>query len=236
MSEPVKKVTDAKLTECLAAGGGVCPFCGSDKTECLNSEHQDDVVIESYACCTEDCPGSTSGWRQILSLSEIYVNEDDVAEGETGYSKGPVLPPLDVHELVYRDGILDIKASHPLFVLFATECAKMLNELKAENFLTLTMEHEDIGHFSVIIQKVPGKTPNEKLLAQDKIIEALHVRAEHAESDYHALAEAAGKLAEAIEDFMPRVSFGFAIDADIAAEVVLKDVLAAVRTLLPKES
>ena len=126
MSEPVKKVTDAKLTECLAAGGGVCPFCGSDKAECLNSESQDDVVIEKWACCTDGCPGNVRGWTQILSLSEIYVSEDDVAEGD--------------------------------LMLLTQECTRL-------------------------------------------IIEALH-----------------------------------AIDADIAAEVVLKDVLAAVRTLLPKES
>ena len=93
MSEPAKKVTDARLSECLVKGGAICPFCGSDKAECLNSEHQDDVVIEKWACCTEGCPGNVRGWTQILSLSEIYVSEDDAAEGETGYSK-PLPAPL----------------------------------------------------------------------------------------------------------------------------------------------
>ena len=240
MSEPVK-VTDARLTECLAKLGGECPFCGNTDPECRDREETGESVLYIY-----DCPKCDRHWTEIYDLTSIAVDADDAAEGETGYSKGPVLPPLDVHELVYRDGILDIKASHPLFVLFATECAKMLNELKAENFLTLTMEHEDIGHFSVIIQKVPGKTPNEKLLEQNKIIEALHVRAEHAESDYHALAEAAGKLAEAamqIEGYAPVLpdvedneEYRIRIDPTVEEIRALRAALAAVRTLLPKES
>ena len=187
---PEIKVTDARLTECLTKGG-VCPFCGSDKAECLNSESQDDVVIEKWACCTEDCPGNVRGWTQILSLSEIYVSEDDVAEGETGYSKGPVLPPLEVHELIYRDGTLDIKASHPVLMLFVEETARLFKECKGENFLTLTMEappttdpDKSLGKFSVVIQKFCGKTPNEKLLEQDKIIADLRA--------------AAGKLADEV--------------------------------------
>jgi len=107
MSEPVKKVTDAKLSECLAKGGGFCPFCGSDKAECLNSEHQDDVVIEKWACCTEGCPGNVRGWTQILSLSEIYVSEDDAAEGETGYSK----PPWTQLEKIQDKIISDLRAA-----------------------------------------------------------------------------------------------------------------------------
>ena len=126
MSEPVK-VTDARLTECLAKLGGECPFCGNTDPECRDREETGESVLYIY-----DCPKCDRHWTEIYDLTSIAVDADDAAEGETGYSKGPVLPPLDVHELVYRDGILDIKASHPLFVLFATECAKMLNELKAE--------------------------------------------------------------------------------------------------------
>jgi len=211
--KPPAKVTDARLTECLAQGGGECPFCGDTDPECLSSEKQDDCFIEVWACRKRD-----GKWREIYDLVSVAVATDDAAEGETGCSK-PVVPPMEIHELVYKDGKLDIKASHPVLMLLTEECSRLFLACKSENFLTLTMHHESIGHFSVVIQKLDGLTPNEKLLAQDKIIADLRAAAKK-------LADAAHHAAEMLYDH-PATLYGGA-DAAERVNVVSVELRAAI--------
>ena len=88
IAKPKKLVTDARLTECLAAGGGECPFCGDADPELLGSDYEGDVTIERWACRKCD-----RGWNEIFALSQVSVSAEDAAEGETGYSK-PLPAPL----------------------------------------------------------------------------------------------------------------------------------------------
>ena len=88
IAKPKKLVTDARLTECLAAGGGECPFCGDSDPELLGSDYEGDVTIERWACRKCD-----RGWNEIFALSQVSVSAEDAAEGETGYSK-PLPAPL----------------------------------------------------------------------------------------------------------------------------------------------
>jgi len=102
IAKPKKLVTDARLTECLAAGGGECPFCGDADPELLGSDYEGDVTIERWACRKCD-----RGWNEIFALSQVSVSAEDAAEGETGYSK----PPWTQLEKIQDKIISDLRAA-----------------------------------------------------------------------------------------------------------------------------
>ena len=84
-AEPVK-VTDARLSECLAAGGGVCPFCGSADGEYLGQDFDANpqMYIDRMAC--RKCGME---WNELFDLSAISVSCEHAAEGSDGHSKTP---------------------------------------------------------------------------------------------------------------------------------------------------
>lgn len=110
-AEPVK-VTDARLSECLAAGGGVCPFCGSADGEYLGQDFDANpqMYIDRMAC--RKCGME---WNELFDLSAISVSCEHAAEGSDGHSKTP--QDKIISDLRAAAGKLADEADHILDVM-----------------------------------------------------------------------------------------------------------------------
>jgi len=71
---------------------------------------------------------------------------------------------LQISELVYKNGQIDIIGSHPIFHILMAEAARMFTLKGATNYLTMTGRDKDGNTYDITIQKVGGKTPIMRLL------------------------------------------------------------------------
>lgn len=69
--------------------------------------------------------------------------------------------PVEVKELVWKNGILDLTVSHPLSVLLVNEMASLFKSMGAENYVDITLNHRELGPLVLRIQRANGKTPGQ---------------------------------------------------------------------------
>ena len=60
-----------------------------------------------------------------------------------------------------EEGSAEVQFRHPFACLYVEAFARMLDDPRAINFVTATMESPRHGRFEVIVQRAHGKTPSE---------------------------------------------------------------------------
>lgn len=73
------------------------------------------------------------------------------------------IPDVMIEELHYIDGKIDMRASHPIFSVLMDEISRMMYLHKGTNFLTFTGKDQEGTVFSITVQKVGGKTPEQEI-------------------------------------------------------------------------
>lgn len=58
---------------------------------------------------------------------------------------------------------IEMKPPMEMMLAIADGLANCLKAANAKNFLTMTLNHKDLGKLSLTLQRVPGRTPEEEL-------------------------------------------------------------------------
>jgi len=107
-------------------------------------------------------------------LAELAEKDKQFDELLTGK-----IPEVMLSELQYKDGKIDMIASHPVFHAFVEEATRMFDSAGAINFLSMAGKNSEGIVFDVIIQRTDKKPVSEVLAEKDKEIERLKKRLEH---------------------------------------------------------
>jgi len=72
---------------------------------------------------------------------------------------GQQIPDVEVKEIHFKDGRMDAILKHPMVYMLANDFVKSFKKEGAVNCLEMAFTHDELGMFTVTIQKVDGKTP-----------------------------------------------------------------------------
>ena len=100
--------------------------------------------------------------RAISARAEANKNMIELCEAR---ARIQVLenPELMIEEAHYQNGKLDIRASHPVFVIFIEECSRIFEETAGVNFVCIEGIDKKDRSLVITIQLEGGKTPAARL-------------------------------------------------------------------------
>lgn len=105
----------------------------------------------------------TNGWTaEIARLNSLL--EQRTAERDEAREAIERMKNLQISELVYKNGKVDMIGSHPIFHILVDEASRMFSMQGATNFLSMTGTNRQGDTLDITIQKLGGKTPNMRLI------------------------------------------------------------------------
>jgi hypothetical protein len=186
-----RKKAEEMRSQLKDPNGWKCHFTASQPLE--GRSESDQVYIVSM----ENGPWSVT-WNTVLDVYEIHSYELRVQTLNHSNFAHAILEARQIsgHDLGTEEPVIEevradshsfkVVARHPGFKKVMDLLVETWKDAGAENFLTLTGRHDELGELTITVQKADGITPAQKIEElkdeNGRLAEALAVHRDHAKA------------------------------------------------------